>query len=109
MPASEYNIAFAAGFGSYHGEIMDRRLLDILCCPDTRQPLLMLQAQELDAINLAVASSSLRRADGSVQAEPLKEGLITRDRKLIYRIEDGIPVLLHDESISSAQVTHFPA
>ena len=88
---------------------MDRKLLDILCCPSTRQPLLMLQAQEIEAINRAVANGSLRRADGSTQAEPLTEGLITRDRKLIYRIEDGIPVLLQDESISSVQVTNFPA
>ena len=35
--------------------------------------------------------------------------LITRDRKLVYRIDDGIPVLLQDESISSAHVTDFPA
>lgn len=88
---------------------MDRRLLDILCCPSTRQPLSPLGAQELEAINRAVATGSLRRADGSVQAEPITEGLLTRDRKLIYRTVDGIPVLLEDEAISSAQVTHFPA
>ncbi len=88
---------------------MDRRLLDILCCPSSRQPLAMLQSHEIEAINRAVATGSLRRADGSTQAEPLAEGLITRDRKLIYRIDDGIPVLLPDESISSVQVTDFPA
>ena len=88
---------------------MDRRLLDILCCPSTHQPLAMLQATEIEAINRAVTTGSLRRADGSAQAEPLKEGLITRDRKVFYRIDDGIPVLLQDESISSAQVTDFPS
>lgn len=88
---------------------MDRRLLDILCCPSTRQPLAVLQSHEIEAINRAVAAGSLRRADGSTQAEAIREGLITRDRKLLYRIEDGIPVLLTDESISSAQVTDFPA
>ncbi|MBS0456133.1 MAG: Trm112 family protein [Proteobacteria bacterium] len=87
---------------------MDRRLLDILCCPSTRQPLAMLQAHELEAINRAVAVGSLRCADGSAQAEPLREGLITRDRKLVYRIADGIPVLLADEAISCAQITDFP-
>ncbi|MBS0576950.1 MAG: Trm112 family protein [Proteobacteria bacterium] len=88
---------------------MDRRLLDILCCPSTRQPLAMLQSTELEAINRAVAVGSLRRADGTAQADPLREGLITRDRKLVYRIVDGIPILLADESISCAQVTDFPA
>ncbi len=88
---------------------MDRRLLDILCCPSTRQPLLPLQSRELEAINRMIKTGSLRRADGSTQAEPLAEGLVTRDRKLFYRIDDGIPVLLADEAISSMQVTDFPA
>ncbi|HTA64762.1 MAG TPA: Trm112 family protein [Xanthomonadaceae bacterium] len=88
---------------------MDRRLLEILCCPSTRQPLAMLQSHEIEAINRAAAAGSLRRADGSTQAEPFREGLITRDRKLFYRIDDGIPVLLADESISSVQITDFPA
>lgn len=88
---------------------MDRRLLDILCCPSTRQPLAMLQSPDMEAINRAIARGSLLRGDGTAQVEPLREGLITRDRKLVYRIEDGIPVLLADESISCAQVTDFPA
>ncbi|MEO5596701.1 MAG: Trm112 family protein [Lysobacteraceae bacterium] len=87
---------------------MDKRLLDILCCPSTRQPLQLLDGPGLDAINRAVTASSLRRADGSMQAEPLREGLLTRDRKILYRIDDGIPVLLSDESISTTQVTDFP-
>ena len=88
---------------------MDRRLLDILCCPSTRQPLALLQPHEIEAINRTADNGSLRRADGSTQAELIKEGLITRDRKLVYRIDDGIPVLLQDESISTAHVTDFPA
>lgn len=87
---------------------MDKRLLDILCCPTTRQPLLLLDADGLVAINRAVDSGSLRRADGSAQADPVREGLITRDRNTLYRIEDGIPVLLADEAISTIQVTDFP-
>ncbi len=87
---------------------MDKRLLDILCCPTTRQPLLLLDADGLVAINRAVDSGSLRRADGSTQADPVREGLITRDRNMLYRIEDGIPVLLADEAISTIQVTDFP-
>ncbi len=87
---------------------MDKRLLDILCCPSTRQPLQLLDSDGLEAVNRAVAAGSLRRADGSMQAEPLRDGLLTRDRKILYRIDDGIPVLLADESISTTQVTDFP-
>ncbi|MDX2299169.1 MAG: Trm112 family protein [Xanthomonadaceae bacterium] len=88
---------------------MDKRVLDILCCPVSRQPLTPLTSRELDALNRAVASGSVKRADGGAQGEPLKAGLLTRDRKLAYRLDDGIPVLLADESISTNQVTDFPA
>ncbi len=87
---------------------VDKRLLDILCCPTTRQPLHWLDGPSLEALNRAVSAGSLRRADGSMQVEPLREGLLTRDRAIAYRIDDGIPVLLADESISTTQVTDFP-
>jgi uncharacterized protein YbaR (Trm112 family) len=35
---------------------------------------------------------------------PLEEGLITEDRKTIYRIDDGIPIMLAEEGISTAQL-----
>ena len=88
---------------------MDRKLLDLLCCPSTRQPLVMLDAQALDALNRAIATGGIKRADDSVQAEALREALITRDRKTVYRVDDGIPVLLAEEAIATAQVTDFPA
>ena len=34
---------------------MDRKLLDILCCPVTKQPLALLDAGELEALNAAIA------------------------------------------------------
>ena len=87
---------------------MDRKLLDILCCPTTKQPLALLGGAELAALNQAIAAGGITRADGSAQAEPLAEGLLTQDRRTAYRIEDGIPVLLADEALPLAQVTDFP-
>jgi uncharacterized protein YbaR (Trm112 family) len=87
---------------------MDRKLLDILACPATRQPLALLDRRGLDALNAAIAAGGIRRADGSAQSEPLREALVTRDRKRAYRIDDGIPVLLVDESIATGQVADFP-
>ena len=87
---------------------MDRKLLDILCCPASKQPLALLNKAELRALNEAIASGGLKRVDGSLQSEPLKEGLITRDHQTVYRIEDGIPVLLSDEGIATALVADFP-
>jgi uncharacterized protein YbaR (Trm112 family) len=86
---------------------MDRKLLDILVCPATRQPLAMLDAAGLDALNRSIATQSVARNDGTREAAPLREALVTRDRKTVYRIEDGIPVLLAEEAIASAQIGDF--
>ncbi len=87
---------------------MDRKLLDILACPATRQPLSMLDAAGLDALNRAIATGTVIRMDDTTQSEPLREALLTRNRKTVYRIDDGIPVLLVEEGIATAQVEGFP-
>ena len=81
---------------------MDRKLLDILCCPTTRQSLAMLDSQGLEALNRAIA------AGDSPQSTPLREALLTRDRKTVYRVDDGIPVLLAEEAIATTQIGDFP-
>ena len=86
---------------------MDRKLLDILACPATRQPLSLLDRAGLDAINQVIAAGGVLRADETPQAEPLREALVTRDRRLVYRIDDGIPVLLAEEAIATGQVPGF--
>ncbi|MGQ4583778.1 Trm112 family protein [Lysobacter sp. F60174L2] len=88
---------------------MDRKLLDLLVCPTSRQSLALLDSRGLQALNQAIAAGGVVRDDGSAQAEPLREALLTRDRKRIYRIDDGIPVLLAEEAIATAQVDGFPA
>ncbi|HET6395403.1 MAG TPA: Trm112 family protein [Pseudoxanthomonas sp.] len=87
---------------------MDRKLLDLLCSPDTRQPLALLEPRGLEALNQAIAAGQVLRGDGSPQHEPLREALVTRDRRHVYRVDDGIPVLLVEEALATAQVPGFP-
>ena len=87
---------------------MDRKLLDILCCPESRQPLALLDDRELATINHGITGGSIRRTDGSTQSAALTAALITRDRRTIYRIEDGIPVLLVDEALAASQWPDLP-
>ena len=87
---------------------MDRKLLDLLACPATRQPLALLDGAGLEALNHAIAAGGVRRIDGSPQREPLREALVTRDRALAYRVDDGIPVLLAEEGLATAQAEGFP-
>ncbi len=87
---------------------MDRKLLDILACPASRQPLALLDRAGLDALDIAITAGGVRRNDGTAQADAIREALVTRDRKTVYRIDDGIPVLLVEEGIATAQVDGFP-
>lgn len=87
---------------------MDRKLLDILCCPATRQPLALLEPAGLEALNRAIAAGQARRVDDTPQRDPLHQALVTRDRKIVYRVDDGIPVLLVEEGIATALVDGFP-
>jgi uncharacterized protein YbaR (Trm112 family) len=88
---------------------MDKRLLDILCCPVSKTPVRSLNKQELDALNDAIASGKVDSVAGVTVHERLAEGLITTDRKVIYRVDDGIPVMLPEEGIGTVQLTAFPA
>ncbi len=83
---------------------MDRKLLDLLVCPATRQPLALLDKPGLEALNRAIAAGGVRRADDRPQTEAVREALITRDRKTLYRVDDGIPVLLIEEAIPATAV-----
>ena len=87
---------------------MDRKLLDLLVSPDTRQPLFLLEGPGLEALNRAIAGGTVARADGTPQSQPLREALVTADRKQVFRVEDGIPVLLTEEAIATAQIADFP-
>lgn len=88
---------------------MDKRLLDILCCPVSKTPVRPLTANELGVLNRAIGDGQvLNVAGGPVQAT-LAEGLITVDHKVIYRVEDGIPVMLPEEGIGTTQFTDFPS
>lgn len=81
---------------------MDRKLVDLLVCPAPRQPLALLDKPGLDTLNAAIAAGGVQRVDGTPQTEPLREALVTRDRKTVYRVDDGIPVLLIEEGIAAA-------
>ena len=88
---------------------MDKKLLDILACPVTRQPLALLDSRGLQALNAAIEAGGVVRGDGSPQADAIAEALVTRDRKTVYRVDDGIPVLLGEDAIATAQIDGFPS
>ncbi|RUL76781.1 Trm112 family protein [Dyella choica] len=87
---------------------MDKRLLDILCCPVSKTPVRPLNVSELTALNQAIDGGQVLNVAGGTVQSRVAEGLITVDRKVIYRVEDGIPVMLPEEGIGTTQFTDFP-
>lgn len=88
---------------------MDKKLLDILCCPSSKQSIGLLNRADLAQLNEQIAAGCISQLDGQKLNQPLREALITQDRKLIYRVDDGIPVLLSEEAIACSQIADFCA
>jgi len=83
---------------------MDKRLLTILRCPISHKGLSVLKKDKLTQVNDAIDAGGLVNHEGASITSHLTEALITDDGKRIYPVDDGIPVLLEDESISMEQL-----
>lgn len=79
---------------------IDRKLLDILCCPATGVPLVLLSKDKLERLNARISAGEVRQFNDEAVAAPLREALITENGERIYRVDDGIPVMLEDLAIS---------
>ena len=84
---------------------ISQELLQILCCPRTKTPVVMLAPGQVARLNAAVEAGGLKYADGTAVDEPLEEGLVTTDGMTVYRIDDGIPVMLVEQAIHTGQLT----
>jgi uncharacterized protein YbaR (Trm112 family) len=84
---------------------MDQRLLDILCCPTTRQPLRLLNPEELAVLAREIDAGHVTTAVGRAVTDAPGGALITTNGRTIYRIEDDIPVLLADEAIAAVGIS----
>lgn len=84
-------------------------LLRILCCPRTRTPVEPLGPRRVERLNAAIRAGTARYRDGSAVRRPLAEGLVTTDGLTVYRIDDGIPVMLVEQAIPTAPVEGWPS
>lgn len=88
---------------------LDPRFLSILCCPVSKRALRPLSRTRLGFVNDAMRAGAVLNVSGASLSVPLTEALISDDDKVIYRIDDGVPVLLPEEGIGTTQFTDFPA
>ncbi|CAI4030103.1 hypothetical protein DNFV4_00527 [Nitrospira tepida] len=78
---------------------LDKDLLAILCCPETKQAVHLADEPLIERLNDQVARGELRNKAGQPVKEKLDGGLIRADRKILYPVRDDIPVMLIDEGI----------
>ncbi len=74
-------------------------LLEILVCPESRQPVAVAPEDLLAKLNGEIAAGTLRNRGGDAVTNPIAEGLLREDGKILYIVDDDIPVMLIEESI----------
>jgi uncharacterized protein len=77
-------------------------LLQILCCPETHQPLREAEPGLIAALNEKVAAGTLLNRAGQPVRAAFDAGLIRADGRFLYPLRQGIPVMLVDEAIPLA-------
>ena len=78
---------------------VSQELLEILVCPETKQPVAPASDEVLQKINREIESGKLRNRGGEPVTTAVAEGLLREDGKILYVVDDGIPVMLIEESI----------
>ena len=81
---------------------IDQELLEILVCPETQQSVRLADEKSLSKLNAEIEARRLRNRGGDVVEAKIEEGLIREDGKILYIIDDSIPVMLVDQSIELA-------
>jgi uncharacterized protein YbaR (Trm112 family) len=79
--------------------MVDQELLDILVCPETKQPVRLADGALLSRVNEAIASGTMMNRGGQPVSEAVSEGLVREDGKILYPVRDDIPVMLIDEAL----------
>ena len=79
--------------------MIDPRLLEILCCPETKEDVSMADPALIDRINQGIAQGMVKNRRGLAVTERIDGGLVRKDGKYLYPIRQDIPIMLIDEAL----------
>lgn len=82
--------------------MIDQELLDILCCPETHQPLRIAEPGLVATLNGQIAKGALKDRSGKAVHESIDGALLRQDGEWVYLVRSGIPVLLVDAALPIA-------
>ena len=83
---------------------LDKILLGVLVCPESRDKLDVATADVLSRVNAAIQAGTLKNRAGHPIHTAVQEGLVRADGQMFYAIVDEIPNLLIDEAIDLRQL-----
>jgi uncharacterized protein YbaR (Trm112 family) len=78
---------------------LDKDLLAILACPETKEPVALADAALVGRVNAAIVAGKVKSRDGQSVTRTMDAALVRQDRKVLYPVRGGIPIMLIDESI----------
>ena len=85
--------------------MIDKELLDILACPDTKEPVKLAEQSLVDELNARIERGEVKNRGGKKVEKPMDGALIREDGQYLYPIEDEIPIMLIDEAIPLEGIT----
>ena len=79
--------------------MIDKELLDILACPETKEPVRLAEQALVDDINARIERGEVKNRGDKLVEKKIDGGLVREDGAYLYPIDDDIPVMLIDEAI----------
>lgn len=80
--------------------MLDKELLDILACPETKEPVHLADQSVIEAVNARIEQGELRNRGGKRVEKKIDAGLVRADGAYLYPVEDDIPIMLVEEAIA---------
>ena len=83
---------------------VDPKLLDLIRCPLTRQPVASLASDRLERLNELISANKIKARDDTPVTDELAEALVTEDGNIAYPVIDGFPVMMEEHGIQLSQL-----
>lgn len=80
--------------------MIDPELLEILCCPESHQPVGEAPEALVSEVNAAIRAGTVRNRDGEPVGEEIEGGLVREDGACLYPVRNGIPIMLIGERLA---------
>lgn len=82
---------------------MNKEIYELLCCPDTKQPVSELDAETVKVLNNAIGKGKLKNAGDKIVKERMDTALVREDGKIAYPVRNNIPIMLIQEGFDPTQ------